>query len=157
MQKGEIMKFNAKVIFLGGLVYYIAQWVVSMVTGIAIHEGVLDPLYMSTTEFWRPELSQDPPDMAALMPRWITVGLIGAFIGAFIFDNVRAALDGSAVVKGFKFGFLCALFYASMCAGFSGFFYLPEAIWFWWGIDGFIVFLASGAVLGWITGKLSSD
>ena len=70
------MKFNIKTIVTGGIVFYVAQFIASMITGMFIHEGVLDPLYNATSEFWRPELRSDPPDMAALMPRWITVGLI---------------------------------------------------------------------------------
>jgi len=55
------MKFNIKVILLGGLAMYAAQWIVSMVTGAVIHEGILTELYMANSSFWRPELSQDPP------------------------------------------------------------------------------------------------
>jgi len=36
------MKFNIKVIVFGGLAMYVAQWIVSMVTGSLIHEGVLN-------------------------------------------------------------------------------------------------------------------
>lgn len=151
------MKFNIKLILLGGLAYYIVQWVISMASGMFIHEGILDPIYMAVPEFWRPELNQDPPDMAALMPRWITTGVIGAFIGVFIWDNVRSALGGSGAAAGAKFGFLMALFYASINMGFSGIFNLPETIWMWWGIEGFLIFIPSGAVLGWVTTKLASD
>ena len=98
------MKFNVKIIFLGGLLMYVAQWIFSMVTGMLIHEGVLDPMYRATTEFWRPELNQDPPDLAALMPRWIAIGLVIAFVMAGIYDNIRSAFNGSGVVKGMKFG-----------------------------------------------------
>lgn len=151
------MKFNIKFILLGGLAFYIVQFAVAMVTGLFIHEGVLDPIYMSASEFWRPELNQDPPDMAALMPRWITTGLIGAFVGVFIFDNIRAALSGSPAIKGLKFGLLMSLFYASFNAGWSGIFNLPEAIWFWWVVDGFIIFMIGGLALGWVAPKIASD
>jgi len=151
------MKFNIKLILIGGVVYYIAQWIISMATGMFIHEGVLDAAYQSVPQFWRPELNQDPPDMMALMPRWIATGLIGAFIGTFIFDNVRAALSGSNAIKGLKFGLLMALFYASFNAGWSGVFNLPGEIWFWWIVDGFIIYILSGIVLGWIAGKISPE
>ena len=151
------MKFNIKLILLGGLVFYAAQFVVAMVTGMFIHEGVLDPIYASVPEFWRPELNQDPPDMAALMPRWIATGLIGAFVGVFFWDNIRSALGGSGAAAGAKFGFLMALFYASFCLGNSGIFNLPGSIWMWWAIDGTVIFLVGGAALGWITPKLASD
>ena len=36
------MKFNIKVILLGGLAMYVAQWIVSMATGALIHEGILN-------------------------------------------------------------------------------------------------------------------
>ncbi|NND43693.1 MAG: hypothetical protein HKN58_00105 [Xanthomonadales bacterium] len=151
------MKLNIKLILLGGLVYYIAQWIVAMATGFFIHEGILDAAYRSAPEFWRPELNQDPPDMAALMPYWITTGLIGAFVGTFIYDNVRAALAGSPVIKGLKFGFLMALFYASFNAGWSGIFNLPSTIWVWWAVDGFIIFMLSGMALGWIAQRLAAE
>jgi len=43
----------------------------------------MDP-YEATAEFWRPELNQVPPDMGALMPLWITTGLIAAFLSAAV-------------------------------------------------------------------------
>jgi len=131
------MKFNIKLILLGGVVYYLAQWVVA--------------------GFWRPELMQDPPDMAGLMPYWITTGLISAFVGAFIFDNVRAALSGNGWVKGLKFGFLMSLIYAAFIAGWSGIFNLPSNIWLWWGLEGFAFYLFSGAVLGWFAGRFAPE
>ena len=63
------MRLNFKTIIVGGIVFYAVQWVFGMISGMFIHEGVLEPLYKATTEFWRPELTQDPPDMASLMPR----------------------------------------------------------------------------------------
>lgn len=94
------MKLNLKVIVAGGLAMYVAQFLLSMVTGPLIHNNILTELYIANASFWRPELNQDPPDMAALMPRWITVGVIAAFIMAAIYDNIRAALDGSALLRG---------------------------------------------------------
>lgn len=151
------MRLDWRVIVGGGLLMYIAQFAVSMITGGLIHEGVLDPLYKATTEFWRPELNQDPPDMAALMPRWITTGLLAAFIQAGIFDNIRSALNGSGIVKGLKFGLMIAVIYALFGAAFSGVFNLPDAIWGWWAFDGFIVYPIGGLVLGWFAGKFGSD
>lgn len=151
------MKFNVKLIILGGLVYYAAQFIVSMISGQVIHESILDPVYRAVPEFWRPELNQDPPDMTSLMPMWIITGLIGAFVGVFIWDNIRAALGGSGAVAGIKFGFLMALFYASICMGFNGVFNVPETIWLWWSIEGFIIFMAGGAVLGWVTPKIVKE
>jgi hypothetical protein len=54
------MKFNIKLILIGGIVYYVVQFIISMIAGPFIHEGVLDETYRATTSFWRPELVQDP-------------------------------------------------------------------------------------------------
>ncbi len=151
------MKFNVKIIFLGGLIMYVAQWIIGMASGIFIHEGILEPLYKSTTEFWRPELNQDPPDMAALMPRWIGVGLTAAFLMSGIYDNIRSAFDGSGAVKGMKFGFVLALIYTSFIAGYSGIFNLPETIWFWWAVEGLAIYVTGGTALGWYVEKYASD
>jgi len=147
------MKLNWKVIIGGGVLLYIAQFVVSFITGAFIHEGVLEPYYMATTEFWRPELNQDPPDIASLMPHWIATGLFMAFIMAGIFDNFRSALTGAGWLQGLKFGLVIALLWASFGAGYSGVFNLPMAIWAWWAVDGFIMFPVGGLVLGWFTAK----
>ena len=104
------MKLDWKVIIGGGVLMYVAQFLISFVTGSFIHEGVLDPLYKATTEFWRPELNQDPPDMAALMPGWIATGLIIALFQAAFYDNIRSALDGSDMIRGFKYGLVLGWF-----------------------------------------------
>ena len=147
------MKFNFKTIIIGGIVFYVAQFFASLITGNLIHEGVLDPLYKATSEFWRPELQTDPPDMAALMPRWIAVGLIMAFIFTAIYDNIRSALDGSGMIKGLKYGLLLAIITGAWSAGWSGVFNLPETIWAWWIVDGFIMFTIGGLALGWVVEK----
>jgi hypothetical protein len=149
------MKFNLKVILLGGVAFYVTQFIVSMITGPFIHEGVLLEPYMANASFWRPELNQVPPDMAALLPRWITTGLITTFIFTAIFDNIRSVLDGSGPVKGIKFGFICWLFSVSFSAGWSGIFNLPNEIWVWWNLEFLVIYLVSGAVLGLVTAKLS--
>jgi len=151
------MKINLKVILLGGLAMYITQFLISMATGGFIHEGILKELYMANASFWRPELNQDPPDMAALMPMWITTGLLTTFIFVAIYDNIRAALDGSSLLKGIKFGFIAFLFSASFSAGWSGVFNLPGMIWFWWSAEFLVMYLAGGAVLGLVVAKLSPE
>ena len=147
------MKLNFKIIIGGGVLMYLAQFIVSFVTGSFIHEGVLDPLYKATTEFWRPELNQDPPDMAALMPLWIATGLLVALVQAAIYDNIRPALDGSGVTTGLKFGLLLALLFGLFGLSYSGVFNLPGAIWGWWAFEGFIIYPAGGLVLGWFADK----
>lgn len=151
------MKFNIKVILLGGLAMYVAQWLISMVSGGIIHEGILTELYVANSSFWRPELNQQPPDMAALMPRWIATGLIGSFIMTGIYDNIRSGLDGSSVIRGVKFGFILFLIHASISAGWSGVFNLPETIWVWWSVEALVIYLVGGAVLGLVVGKLSPE
>ena len=151
------MKFNIKVILLGGLAMYVAEFIVSMATGGFIHEGVLEDLYIANSSFWRPELNQDPPDMAALMPRWIIGGLITTFIMVAIYDNIRSAFAGSGVVKGVKYGFILFLFSACFSTGWSGVFNLPEMIWVWWNVEALVIYLVGGAVLGWIVAKLAPE
>ena len=151
------MRLNFKTIIVGGIIFYAVQWILGMMTGIVIHNGVLEPLYKATTEYWRPELTQDPPDMAALMPRWIATGLLMTFIFAGIYDNIRDAFDGSGIVKGLKFGFVLSLIYGATAAGWSGIFNLPETIWLWWVAEGFFLYCISGVALGWYVDKFASD
>ncbi len=151
------MKFNIKVILLGGLAMYATEFIVSMATGGFIHEGVLEDLYIANSSFWRPELNQDPPDMAALMPRWIAAGLITTFVMVAIYDNIRSALGGSGMVKGIKYGFILFLFSACFSIGWSGVFNLPDAIWFWWNVEALVIYLVGGAVLGWVVNRLSPE
>lgn len=151
------MKLNPKVIVAGGLAMYVAQWILSMLSGPFIHEGILTELYIQTQAFWRPELNQQPPDMVALLPRWITIGFIAALIQAAIYDNVRSAFDGSGLVKGLKFGLVVFLFHLCFSAGWSGVFNLPEMIWVWWNIEFLVMFLVGGAVLGLVAGKLAPE
>lgn len=150
------MRFNIKVIIVGGLAMYVVQFLLGMLTGPFIHEGVLVEAYQANASFWRPELTQDPPDMAALMPRWITVGVIASFVLAGIFDNIRGGLAGSTVVRGVKYGVILFLINLCISAGWSGVFNLPETIWVWWNVEALLYYLVGGAVLGWVTGKLAS-
>jgi hypothetical protein len=151
------MRLNFKVIVLAGLAMYVAQFIVGFLTGPLIHDGVLEELYQATPAFWRPELMQDPPDMAALMPRWIATGLIGAFILAGIFDNIRGGLSGSTAVRGVKYGVILFLVNLCVAAGWSGVFNLPDIIWFWWTVESLAYYLVGGFVLGWLTGKLAPE
>lgn len=151
------MKLNWKIIIGGGFVMYVGEFLTSFITGPLIHEGVLEPIYNATTEFWRPELNQEPPDMAALMPRWIGVGLLTAFLHAGIYDNIRSAFDGSPTMQGLKYGLLLALIYTAAGLGWSGVFNLPDIVWVWWAAEGFVYFTIGGVVLGLFTGKFGSD
>jgi hypothetical protein len=151
------MQLNVKTILVGGVIFYAAQWLFGIVTGILLHEGILEPVYQATPAFWRPELMQEPTDMAALMPRWITVGLLAAFLFTAIYDNIRGVLEGSGVLRGLKFGFILALIYGATAAGWSGVFNLPDSLWAWWILEGFYLYCASGAVLGWYVGRYGSE
>ncbi len=148
---------NFKVIILAGLAYFVASFIVGAATGPLIHEGVLTEAYLATASFWRPELNEVPPDIAALMPRWIAVGVIVSFILAGIYDQVRSSFDGSGVVKGLKYGFVLFLINTSYAASMSGVFNLPNEIWGWWTIEGLVYLLIGGAAMGWVTQKLSPE
>ncbi len=146
---------NWKLIFLGGLAYYVAAFVVSMAGGTFIHEGVLDEAYQATVDFWRPELVSDPPDMAALMPQWIAVGLVTSFIVAGIYGVFRSALSGPAWQRGLKFGIAVWLVNVSYMAAMYGVFNLPYKIWAWWAVDAVIYTLIGAIVLGIVAEKLA--
>ena len=141
---------NWKLVFLGGLAFYLVTFVVSMATGPLIHDGFLEPAYEANSEFWRPELNVEPPDMAALMPRWISTGLINSMIFAAIFCCVHSGLVGPGWKKGMIFGAILVGFHCTFCAGYSGVFNLPDKIWIVWSLEGFLYYLPGGAVLGWL-------
>ena len=146
---------NWKVIVIGGVVFSAVTWVLSFITGPLIHNGILLDDSQATAQFWRPELVQQPPDMAALLPRWIVSGLISSFIFAGIYDVVRGALTGPGWKRGLKFGVILVLFNVSWSLGYSGVFNLPDTIWAWWAVDGTIMYLLASAVLGWLAERLA--
>jgi hypothetical protein len=146
---------NWKIVFIGGVVFYIATFVVGMVTGPLIHQGVLLDEYMATASFWRPELNQNPPDMAALMPMWITTGLIGAFIGAGIYAVIRSSLSGAAWMRGLKFGVILSLLALAFMGSYRGVFNLPDTIWVWWAVGTIVTYLVGGIALGFVAEKLA--
>lgn len=143
-----------KIIVGGGLAYYIAAFIVSFATGGLIHEGVLKEAYIATSEFWRPELNQDPPDMAALLPLWVTTGLITTFVLAGIYGVFRTALTGPGWQRGLKFGVAAWLLHASAMASWSGIFNLPYNIWLWWAAEMLVYALVGSAVMGLVAEKL---
>ena len=151
------MNFNWKIVVLGGLAMYVVQFIVSFATGPLIHEGVLNDVYMANASFWRPELNQDPPDMAALMPRWITTGVIGAMLLALVYGWVRSAFAGTGWVSGLKFGVAVWIVQTTYAAGWSGVFNLPEVIWAWWIGEAVLYTLIGGAVLGLVAEKLAPE
>ena len=86
---------NWKIVFIGGIAYYVAMFVVLLRRPATVSippDGVLFETYRETAAFWRPELSADPPDMGALMPMWIATGLLG--------DSVAAGTHSVVIVAG---------------------------------------------------------
>jgi len=146
---------NWKIVFIGGVAMYIATFLVGMLTGPLIHEGVLKEAYIATASFWRPELNQQPPDMAALMPRWITTGLIGAFICAGVYSIVRSSLAGAGWMRGLKFGVILSVLALGFMGAYSGVFNLPDTIWVWWAIGTVVTYLVGGIALGFVAEKLA--
>jgi hypothetical protein len=147
---------NWKTVVIGGIVFYVVMFIVSMATGPIVHEGILEPLYVANESFWRPELTQDPPDMAALMPRWIAVGLISSIVMAALYGFVQSAFTGPGWKRGLFFGLGVSIIFSLLAAGWSGIFNLPEKIWVVWSLESFVYYLPGGAALGWVVGKLSS-
>jgi hypothetical protein len=146
---------NWKIVFIGGVAYYVALFLVSFVSGYVVHEMLLGEAYEATTAFWRPELRQDPPDMAALMPMWVACGLLGSFVGACIYGWIRPALSGSGVQRGLKFGIIAILFHGIYILNWQGVFNLPEKIWLLWWLESFVYLLAGSAALGWVAQKIA--
>jgi hypothetical protein len=146
---------NWKAIILGGIAYYATAFVVSMAGGVFIHEGVLDAAYRATETFWRPELVQDPPDMATLMPMWITTGILTSFILAGIYTVFRGALSGPAWQRGLKFGVAIWLWGACLMAAWSGVFNLPAKIFFNDTATTEIYTIIGSIVLGIVVQKLA--
>ena len=148
---------NWKIVFIGGIAYYVAMFVVSMATGYFIHspDGVLYETYRATAEFWRPELNSDPPDMGALMPMWVATGVFGALVAAGIYSVVRSSLTGAAWQRGLKFGVIAALFALVSALGYRGVFNLPDRIWNWWIVDAVVLHLVGATVLGVVAQKIA--
>ncbi len=148
---------NWKIVFIGGVVFYVALFAVSMITGFVIHspEGILGAVYKAHNSFWRPELAMDPPDMAAMMKIWVPSGLLSAFLAAGVYSVVRSALAGAPWQRGLKFGVICAVFAFVNMLGYWGVFNLPNQIWAWWAVDYTILYLIAGSVLGWVAHKLA--
>ncbi len=148
---------NWKIVFIGGVAYYAAFFVLSMIGGSFIHspDGVLGALYRETAAFWRPELQSDPPDMVALMKMWVPIGLLSSFLLAGIYSVIRTSFAGAGVVRGVKFGIVGWIFAAVAAMGYWGVLNLPTQIWTWWLIEGIWMHLIAGAVLGWVAQKVA--
>ena len=145
-----------KLIILGGLAFYVTMTILDFaVIAPVIHNNLLKAEYKAHSELWRPELNQEPPDMAGLMKRWVPTGILGAFIMAFVYSRVRPALKGPGWRKGMEGGFWLGLL--NLCFGLlgvAGVFNASDKIWIWWGVCGFVEYMISGAVLGWVGEKV---
>lgn len=149
---------NWKIAIVGGVIAFVAMMVVSFGTGYFIHSpeaGILAETYRATSAFWRPELNAVPPDMMALMPMWIANGLISAIIVAGVYSVVRSSLTGAAWQRGLKYGVVVALFWLVNALGYYGVFNLPANVWQWWGVEGVILNVVGGIVLGIVAQKLA--
>lgn len=147
---------NWRLIVIGGLAFFVVNWLWSFVSGPLVHNGILLDDYQATAAFWRPELMQQPPDMAALLPRWITTGLIASFIIAGVYGLVRGSFSGSGWVRGAKYGLVITALALTSMLGWSGVFNLPDSIWAWWFVDTLIMYVLSSAALGWAAEKFAS-
>lgn len=147
---------NWKVVFIGGVAYYVAFFLLSIIGSMVIHspDGVLGPIYKEFASFWRPELNAVPPDMAALMKMWVPIGLFSSFLLAGIYSIIRTSLAGTPVIRGLKFGVISWIFGLVSALGYWGVFNLPNKIWTWWLIEGIWMHLIAGIVLGFVAQKL---
>ncbi|MGH8252346.1 MAG: hypothetical protein ACREVI_16915 [Steroidobacteraceae bacterium] len=149
---------NWKIVFIGGVVYYVALFIVSMAAGHFIHSpeaGVLAEAYRATASFWRPELRMNPPDMSLMWKLWIPSGLLGAFLAAGVYSVVRSSLTGPGWQRGLKFGLIAVVFFIVNVLGYRGVFNLPDTIWVWWVVGAAVANLLAGIVLGWVAQKLA--
>ncbi len=149
---------NWKVIVVGGIAWYLAQFVVSILLGHVIHDpdtGVLAGAYRATAAFWRPELNANPPDPRIIWQLWIPSGLLSALLAAGVFSVIRPALAGPPWRQGLTFGVIALVFAIVNALGYNGIFNLPGRIWTWWIIGAAIMYLVAGPVLGWVAGKIA--
>lgn len=145
---------NWKAVIIGAIVFWLVTNIVGMFgTGILIHEKILDPIYMAHEAFWLPELAQDPPDMAAVMPKWLLNSFISSLVVAGIYVCVHGSFTGNGAKKGMMWGLCMAFIAATMYLAYSGIFNLPGKMWIWWAFDAFFLYLLGGAAMGWAAEK----
>ncbi len=141
---------NWKLIFVGGIVFWLVTNIVGMFgTGIIIHEMILDSAYRANQSFWIPALRQDPPDMAAVLPYWLLNSFLSSLVVAGIYSCVQSAFSGPGWKRGLLWGLSLGIFTFATLLSYSGVIDLPMQIWIWWGVDSVILFLIGGAALGW--------
>lgn len=149
---------NWKLVIIGAVAFFVVSNVLGMfVTGTLIHNGVLKTTYEDHQSFWRPELNEDPPDMAAVMPRWLLASFLTSLVVAGIYSCVGSSFNGPGWKRGMTWGLCLTIFSFFWGIGYSGVFNLPMNIWLWWGVDGFVLFLAGGAAMGWAGERFAGD
>lgn len=147
---------SARFIVLGGLAYFVVANIVGAVTGQLIHGegGFLEALYRANEAMWRPELNQKPPDLGALMPLWISVGLINSLIVAAVYNLFANAMRGGPIANGLRFGAGAGLIMIGLYASYFGIFALPATIWVTWAIEGLVIYSLGGITLAFIGRRL---
>jgi len=151
---GENVLMKLKTILVGGLVYFVVMFIASMASAMITHDGMLVEVYKTTAMFWRPELRSEPPDMGALMPLWITTGLISSFITAGVYSLFHSALSGPGWRRGLVFGFAIGLLYFGLYGGLYGVFDVPAFIWEVWAVEGLVLTMIASAALGAVVQKI---
>lgn len=145
-----------KCVVVGGLVFFVLSNLVSFATGPLIHEGILDPYYQASENFWRPELRQDPPDMMSLMPLWLLNSLIVSLVVGWLYCACRGG-EGPGWKRGLRFGLGLGIFVCALYRALSGVLDMPGQIWFWWGVEAIVIYALCGAGMGWAVGKWCAE
>ena len=149
---------NWKLIVIGGLAFWLVTNILGLgVTGPIIHNSILDPIYRATEMLWIEPLRQDPPDLAAVMPRWIVVSLISSLVVAGLYSCLRKAFEGPGWKCGMTWGLYMGIFSFVTLLGYSGVIALPMTIVVWWGVDGLVLFVLGGAAMGWAGERFAGD
>jgi hypothetical protein len=131
---------NWKLIIVGTVVFWIVTNLIAIFgTGLIIHEGILEPIYNANASFWLPPLRENPPDMGALMPRWLLIWFVNSLVIAGIYSCVHTSFTGPGWRKGLNWGLCLGIFTFATYITFSGVIDLPMKLWVWWGIDALIV------------------
>ena len=145
---------NWKAVVIGAIVLFLVTNILGMFgTGILIHQKILDPIYRANESFWLPELAQDPPDMAVLMPKWLLNSFLSSLVVAGIYACVHGSFSGGGAKKGMTWGLCLAFIAGSTYLAMSGIFNLPTKMWLWWAVDAFVLFIIGGAAMGWAAEK----
>ncbi len=149
---------NMRLVMVSTLAFWIVSNIIGMaVTGPIIHQKILDPEYRANESFWLPELRQDPPDMGALMPRWLLNSFLSSLVVGGIYSYVRNSFPAPGFKQGFYWGLSLAVFTVVTTNAWSGIFDLPSTLWIWWCVDAMIVFPVAGIAMGWAGSKFGGD